>query len=115
MNRLWIRLTLAFTLVILVVVGAIALLISQTTDTQFRQYITDSGMSASGRGMQQLVAYYEENGNWEGVGVLYQWSGTYRGTKRTLATCHWPTTPAIGKEGWECRSGVAHHGLRESH
>ena len=66
-NRLWVRLTLAFTLVILVAVGAIAILISRTTGTEFRQYITHSGMSASGSGIQRLATYYQENGNWEGV------------------------------------------------
>ncbi len=70
MNRLWVRLTLAFTLVILVAVGAIALLISYTTGAEFRQYVTHSGMRASGSGMQQLSAYYEERGSWAGVETL---------------------------------------------
>jgi len=69
-NRLWVRLTLAFTLVILVAVGAIALLISWTTDVEFRQYITHSDMRASGSGIQQLAAYYEQAGNWDGVESL---------------------------------------------
>jgi len=42
-NSLWVRLTLAFILVILVAVGAIAFLVKQTTDLEFRQYITHSG------------------------------------------------------------------------
>ncbi len=67
MSRLWVRLTLAFTLVVLVAVGAIAVLINRTTDTEFRLYVTHSGMRASGSGMQQLAAYYEEKGSWEGV------------------------------------------------
>ncbi len=66
-NRLWVRLTLAFTLVILVAVGAIALLISWTTDVEFRQYITHSDMRASGSGIQQLAAYYEQTGGWDGI------------------------------------------------
>lgn len=69
-NRLWVRLTLAFTLVILVAVGAIAILIRQTVDVEFRQYITHSGMRASGSGMQQLAAYYQQKGSWGGVGSL---------------------------------------------
>lgn len=67
MNRLWVQLTLAFTLVVLVAVGIIAVLINRTTDIEFRQYITRSGMQASGSGMQQLVAYYEQEGSWAGV------------------------------------------------
>ena len=70
MNRLRVQLILAFTLVVLVAVGAIAVLIFRTTDTEFRQYITHSGMQASGSGLQQLVAYYEEQGSWDGVESL---------------------------------------------
>ena len=70
MNRLRVQLILAFTLVVLVAVGAIAFLIIQTTNTQFRQYITNSGMRASGSGLQQLVAYYEHQGSWDGVESL---------------------------------------------
>jgi signal transduction histidine kinase len=81
MNRLRVQLVLAFTLVVLVAVGAIAVLIMRTTDTQFRQYITHSGMQASGSGLEQLVAYYQQQGSWEGVesllgqGVFINWPG----------------------------------------
>jgi signal transduction histidine kinase len=70
MNRLRVQLILAFTLVVLVAVGAIAVLIIRTTDTQFRRYITHSGMQASGSGVQQLVDYYQEQGSWDGVDSL---------------------------------------------
>jgi signal transduction histidine kinase len=70
MNRLRVQLTLAFTLVVLVAVGAIALLVFRTTNTQFRQYITNSSMRASGSGLEQLVAYYQEQGSWVGVESL---------------------------------------------
>jgi two-component system OmpR family sensor kinase len=69
-NRLWVQLTLAFTLVVLVAVVAIAVLIGRTADIEFRQYVTHSEMRASGSGMQQLVAYYQEHGSWEGVESL---------------------------------------------
>jgi two-component system OmpR family sensor kinase/two-component system sensor histidine kinase BaeS len=70
MNRLWVQLTLAFTLVILVAVGSIAVLIQSRTGIEFRQYITHSGMQGSGSGMRQLVAYFEGAGSWEGVDSL---------------------------------------------
>lgn len=70
MNRLWMQLTLAFSLVVLVAVGAIAFLINRTTGAEFRQYITHSGVQASGSGIRQLVAYYEQRGSWEGVDSL---------------------------------------------
>jgi signal transduction histidine kinase len=79
MNRLRARLILGFTLVVLVAVGAIAVLIMRTTDTEFRQYITLSGMQATGSGLQQLVSYYEQQGGWDGVesflgqGVFMSW------------------------------------------
>ena len=69
-SRLWVRLTLAFTLVILVAVGAVAVLIRQTTDIEFRQYITHSGARASGTGIEKLAAYYQQEGSWEGVESL---------------------------------------------
>ncbi len=81
MNRLRVQLILAFTLVVLVAVGAIAILIIRTTDTEFRQYITLSGMQASGSGMEELVGYYGLQGSWEGVeslleqGVFISWPG----------------------------------------
>jgi signal transduction histidine kinase len=71
-NRLRVQLILAFTLVVLVAVGAIAVLIIRTTDTQFRQYITHSGMQASGSGLEQLVAYYQLQGGWDGVDTLLE-------------------------------------------
>ncbi len=67
MNRLWVQLTLAFTLVVLVAVAGVAVLIQRTAETEFRQYVTRSGMMASGSGMDQLVAYYEQEGSWQGV------------------------------------------------
>jgi two-component system OmpR family sensor kinase/two-component system sensor histidine kinase BaeS len=69
-NRLRTQLILAFTLIVLVTVGAIAILIIRTTNTQFRQYITHSGMRASGSGLQLLIAHYQQEGSWEGVGSL---------------------------------------------
>jgi len=65
-----VQLILAFTLVVLVAVGAIAFLIIRTTNTQFRQYITNSGMRASGSGLEELLSFYEQQGSWEGVDSL---------------------------------------------
>jgi two-component system OmpR family sensor kinase/two-component system sensor histidine kinase BaeS len=69
-NRLRVQLILAFTLVVLVAVGAIGFLVFRMTNTEFRQYITHSGMQTSGSGLQQLVAYYEAQGSWDGVESL---------------------------------------------
>jgi signal transduction histidine kinase len=72
MNRLRVQLILAFTLVVLIAAGAIAVLFIRTTGTQFRQYITRSGMQASGSGLEQLVTYYDEQGSWDGVGSVLE-------------------------------------------
>jgi two-component system, OmpR family, sensor kinase len=69
-NRLWVRLSLAFALVVLVAVGAIAVLINRTTGVEFRRYITGSGMEVAGSGVQQLVEYYQQEGSWNGVESL---------------------------------------------
>lgn len=70
MNRLWVQLTVAFSLVVLVAVGASALLINHTMNTEFRRYITHSGMQASGSGIAQLIRHYQQTGSWAGVESL---------------------------------------------
>jgi signal transduction histidine kinase len=89
MNRLQVRLILAFTLVVLVAVGGIAVLILRTTDTQFRRYITHSDMQASGSGLDQLIAYYEANGSWKGVDILLN-QGVFMGAVAV------PPIPGVG-------------------
>lgn len=68
LNSLWVRLTLTFTLIILIVVGAIAIWMNRATATEFRQYITRSEVTAYG--MENLAAYYRAHGGWEGVDEL---------------------------------------------
>lgn len=70
MNTLWARLTLAFTLIILVAVGAIAWLVNQRTGIEFRQYVTHRGMMVSGSGLEKLAMYYQQEGSWQGVESL---------------------------------------------
>jgi two-component system OmpR family sensor kinase len=93
-NRLWVRLTLAFTLVVLVAVGAIALLINRTTATEFRQYITRSGMQASGSGIEQLVEYYDANGGWEGVEDLLA-EGVFFSGRAGMPMAPWDRRPGM--------------------
>lgn len=72
MRRLWVQLTLAFTLIVLITVGVIAFLMTWTTNTEFNQYITHSSMRASGSGIQQLVSFFEEQGSWDNVDSLLE-------------------------------------------
>jgi two-component system OmpR family sensor kinase len=101
MNRLWVRLTLAFVLVTLVGVSTVALLANLSASSQFRRYLarselvgwddssTEPGTSLTGA----LVAYYERQGNWDSVEVVFEDMG-------------WPTQPSQGKgrmrrTGWQ--------------
>jgi two-component system OmpR family sensor kinase/two-component system sensor histidine kinase BaeS len=73
MNRLWVRLTLAFALVILVTVGVIALLADLTAGRVFRQYLSYSDIAQFQNLKDHLAEYYVENGGWQGVdGFLRQ-------------------------------------------
>jgi signal transduction histidine kinase len=97
-NRLWVRLALAFALVVLVAVGAIAVLINQTTGNEFRRYVTNSGMQVAGSGMEVLVEYYQQqNGSWEGVESLLSggvYIGGAMGMPEALAANRPPDVPA---------------------
>ena len=70
MNRLWVRLTLAFALVILITVGAIALLANLTAGQAFRRYLSYSDTSLHQTLIEGLTAYYQEAGSWEGIETL---------------------------------------------
>jgi two-component system OmpR family sensor kinase/two-component system sensor histidine kinase BaeS len=67
MNRLWVRLTLAFVLVTLVGVSTVALLANLSASRQFRYYLVHSGMMGQSNLADDLAAYYERQGSWDGV------------------------------------------------
>jgi two-component system OmpR family sensor kinase/two-component system sensor histidine kinase BaeS len=67
MNRLWVRLTLAFVLVTLVGVSTVALLANLSASSQFRHYLARSQMRGWDNLTNDLAAYYERQGSWEGV------------------------------------------------
>jgi two-component system OmpR family sensor kinase len=72
MNRLWVRLTLAFALVILVTVGAIGLLADLTAGQAFRQYLSYTDIARFQNLTDLLAQYYQTQGDWEGVDVILQ-------------------------------------------
>lgn len=72
MNRLWVRLTLAFALVVLVAVMAVALLTNWRADSQFRQYLTHSRIMAQGGLAEELAAYHQRHHSWDGVDALLE-------------------------------------------
>ena len=79
MNRLWVRLTLAFGLVALIGTGTIALLTDWQAGQQVRQYLArQDALSQSGL-LDELAAFYRSHGNWQGVAeVIAAYSSTGR-------------------------------------
>ncbi len=70
MKRLWVQQTLAFSIVVIVIMGAVVLRINQSANVEFRKYVTLGKMKTPGSGLQKLVAYYQLQGSWEGVESL---------------------------------------------
>ncbi len=68
MNRLWVRLTLAFALVALIGIGAVAVLADIAIGREFRDFIARNEADLQSSELAaQLVAYFEARQNWEGV------------------------------------------------
>jgi two-component system OmpR family sensor kinase len=70
MNRLWVRLTLAFALVALVTVVAIALLADLTAGQAFRQYLSYADIARFENLTDALTDFYQVNRSWEDVDTL---------------------------------------------
>ena len=68
MNRLWIRLTLTFLLLVWLMIGAMALVVQRVTETGFRQYLVQREASNVSEDLiSRLQGYYVANGSWDGV------------------------------------------------
>ena len=65
MNRLWVRLSLAFGLVTLTAIIIAALLANYQVSAEFRQFVTHGQMIDTVA--PALVQYYAATGSWEGV------------------------------------------------
>jgi two-component system OmpR family sensor kinase/two-component system sensor histidine kinase BaeS len=70
MNRLWIRLTLAFVLVTMVTLGIVAVLINLRASEAFRLYLSYSEPSRYQPLVEMLGSYYVSAGSWDGVSEL---------------------------------------------
>jgi signal transduction histidine kinase len=71
MNKLWIRLTLSFLGVTLLVIGLMAFAIQQSVSYSFDTYVTQSNMARFGGDlMHGLEDYYAQNETWQGVESL---------------------------------------------
>ena len=80
MNRLWVRLTLAFGLVSLVGIGTIAVLIDWQAGSQVRQYLARQEMLTQSGLLSDLSAFYRSNGGWQGVDAFIASYGQGRGS-----------------------------------
>ena len=67
MNRLWVKLSLAFLAISLAAIGVVAVLSARATREQFRQYVVASGMAGQMGWAQSLTEYYAAQGSWAGV------------------------------------------------
>lgn len=80
MNRLWVRLSLAFVFVAAISALAVAVLAASLAGNQFQQYVARRDLLAQSGVLEDLTAYYETNGSWVGVeSVLAQLAGRGQG------------------------------------
>jgi signal transduction histidine kinase len=78
-NRLWVKLTLAFLGVSLAAIGVVAILSARATGEQFRRYVVSMGMAGQSEWTDALVQYYATQGSWDGVGDLLAQMGSGAG------------------------------------
>jgi signal transduction histidine kinase len=84
-HSLQFRLLVAFTLVILVAIGAVYFFVSQTTGGEIHRY-WERGEGARLRNVgRELSRYYRERGSWEGIQPLVEQWGTLYG-RRIIVT-----------------------------
>jgi signal transduction histidine kinase len=79
MNKLWIQLTLAFSLVTITGVAIVALLANRQVSADFRSFVAQSQVQDSPI-VTELSDYYAAHGRWDGVErVLRDFAGARRG------------------------------------
>lgn len=102
MNRLWVKLTLAFLGASLAAIGLVAAISLRATGQQFRQYVVSSGSAGQQGWAQLLQEYYGEQGSWEGAGELLAQAGGAGlgpGRGRGAATGAGPSFAIAGADG----------------
>jgi hypothetical protein len=67
MNRLWIRLSIAFSCVVLVDVAILIIASLLIAHSGIRESLVLDDLQSSGGLMDRLVLYYEDNGSWDGL------------------------------------------------
>jgi two-component system OmpR family sensor kinase/two-component system sensor histidine kinase BaeS len=83
MNRLWVRLSIAFVFVAVSSALAVAVLATSAASNQFQQYVARRDALAQTGVMDSLAAYFQATGAWDGVEtVLAQFAGRGQGRGR---------------------------------
>jgi signal transduction histidine kinase len=67
MNRLWVRLSIAFVFVAVISALAVAVLATSVTSNQFQQYVARRDALTQSGLLDTLAAYYEATNSWNGV------------------------------------------------
>lgn len=67
LNRMWVRLSLSFTLVILASFLLLGLITSQFLSAGLPTGIIAAELQSTGGLVEQITGYYQQNGSWEGV------------------------------------------------
>ncbi len=82
MNRLWVKLTLAFLAIALTAIGVVAVISARATGEQFRRYVFASDAAGQATWTQALTDYYAAHGSWDGVADLLAQLGPGTGAGR---------------------------------
>jgi len=75
MNRLWVRLSLAFGAVVLVGVATLILISTLIVSANLRQRFIGNELRVPGGLVDELTGYYQTHGSWDGVGPLMAGAG----------------------------------------
>jgi two-component system, OmpR family, sensor kinase len=71
MNRLWVRLTIAFVVVAVFGIGVAAVVASLSIDREFRNFVAQSELDLQNSGLpEELIAYYQEHQTWAGLDAV---------------------------------------------
>ncbi|MBN2304381.1 MAG: HAMP domain-containing protein [Anaerolineae bacterium] len=80
MNKLWVRLAAAFLVVVLLAVGAIALIVQRTTEHSFRTYLNRQGVQFFAPDViEALQNHFADNQTWTGAESLLPGPGSGSG------------------------------------
>ena len=70
MNRLWVRLTLAFIFVALISAAVVAIVATTSADNQFREYLNRRDTLAQSGLLTELADFYQRTGSWTGADAI---------------------------------------------